>query len=124
MPTLVAQDNNGAAAMSDSAPPQQAENLIPVTLVRMEPLTGRRHQLRVHAALAGYPVVGDPTYSGSGGSQTQRQRKGASRLCLHSVRLEISFEDVGECLKVESPSPFQLLPNSNNNKRTLDVRMF
>lgn len=33
------------------------------TRLRLEPITGRTHQLRVHCAALGYPIIGDPTYS-------------------------------------------------------------
>jgi hypothetical protein len=36
---------------------------LPYTRLRLEPLTGRMHQLRVHCAALGYPIIGDPTYS-------------------------------------------------------------
>ena len=36
---------------------------IPVTRVKLEPVTGRTHQLRVHCAAIGHPIVGDPAYS-------------------------------------------------------------
>lgn len=39
-----------------------ASVLYPVTLLRLEPLTGRRHQLRVHCAHSGFPILGDLTY--------------------------------------------------------------
>ena len=37
--------------------------VLPWTVVRLTPVTGRTHQLRVHCAAAGYPIVGDPSYS-------------------------------------------------------------
>lgn len=47
-------------------PPQPFQSapsvLYPVTLVRLEPLTGRRHQLRVHCAHSGFPILGDIAY--------------------------------------------------------------
>jgi 23S rRNA-/tRNA-specific pseudouridylate synthase len=39
------------------------EQWLPYTRVRLTPITGRTHQLRVHCAALGYPIVGDPTYS-------------------------------------------------------------
>lgn len=49
------------------------------TLIEVTPLTGRTHQIRVHLASVGYPIIGDRKYGG----QTARQ------LCLHAG--EISF---------------------------------
>lgn len=35
---------------------------LPCTRLRMEPITGRTHQLRIHCAAIGFPIIGDPTY--------------------------------------------------------------
>lgn len=45
-------------------------NKIPVTRVKLEPVTGRTHQLRVHCAALGHPIVGDPAYSLLGEANT------------------------------------------------------
>jgi len=70
-----------------------------VTRVRLDPETGRTHQLRVHCACAeglGAPIAGDSLY-GDGGS--------APRLMLHAWR--IAFDDAeGRRVVVESPMPF------------------
>lgn len=50
------------------------------TLVAAEPETGRRHQIRVHLAWIGHPIVGDPLFGGAG-----------RRTCLHAWRL--AFDD-------------------------------
>jgi 23S rRNA (cytosine1962-C5)-methyltransferase len=51
-----------------------------LTWIEAQPLTGRTHQIRVHAAENGFPILGDPIYGGSP----------APRLCLHAA--ELSFE--------------------------------
>lgn len=51
-----------------------------LTWVEAQPLTGRTHQIRVHATENGFPILGDPIYGGSP----------APRLCLHAA--ELSFE--------------------------------
>lgn len=53
------------------------------TLVRLLPKTGRTHQLRVHMAKIGHPIVGDNLYGG----------KPAERLFLHAKSLEITLPD-------------------------------
>ena len=60
------------------------------TLVSLHPLTGRTHQLRVHMAALGCPIVGDPLYSRSDG------RLREVRLALHAVRLTIRLPDESE----------------------------
>ena len=51
------------------------------TLVRLLPRTGRRHQLRVHMAHLGHPLLGDVSYAGDITTH---------RLCLHAV--SVTFE--------------------------------
>jgi RluA family pseudouridine synthase len=53
-------------------------------LVEARPLTGRTHQIRVHLAAAGHPVVGDALY----GSDKMAESKGRQRLALRAVKLE------------------------------------
>lgn len=71
-----------------------------VTKVRLEPRTGRRHQLRVHMALCGHAIVGDQTY------QVETAPDVAARMCLHSHRF--SMKDLG--LSVEASDPFDADP--------------
>ena len=77
-------------------------HMYPVTKVRLEPRTGRRHQLRVHLALLGHPIVGDGTYCNSDGFVGDDL---AHRMCLHSESLQIPFEG-GKTLKVTARDPF------------------
>ena len=63
------------------------------TLIEAEPLTGRTHQIRVHAAENGFPIVGDSLYGGTS----------AARVCLHAA--EISFEHPATGKKVSFTAP-------------------
>lgn len=58
------------------------------TLLELQPITGRTHQLRLHCAHAGYPILGDPQY-GSQESQALSLQLGYTyqRLCAKSVAL-------------------------------------
>jgi len=65
------------------------------SLVRLEPHTGRQHQLRVHMALIGHPILGDRLYGRAGS---------APRLMLHAHRLEFEDATLGSCA-FEAPIP-------------------
>lgn len=54
-------------------------NGMKVTLMRLQPSTGRRHQLRVHMAYMGHPILGDVTYAGDITTH---------RLCLHAHKIK------------------------------------
>jgi 23S rRNA pseudouridine1911/1915/1917 synthase len=67
-------------------------------LVELEPLTGRMHQLRVHLAAIGHPVLGDAKYGGSDAGS-------AARLMLHASRLELPHPADGQPLVLASSLP-------------------
>lgn len=67
------------------------------TLVRVMPRTGSRHQIRVHLASAGFPIVGDALYGGSKAAQLSEDR-----FWLHLARIE--FEGIA----VTAPLPADL----------------
>lgn len=69
-------------------------------LVELEPLTGRMHQLRVHMASIGRPLIGDARY---GGALTLAGRP-APRLMLHAARLTFPHPE-GGTRTVEAPVP-------------------
>src|SRR5205085_4465048 len=60
--------------------------LKPCYEIRAVPLTGRTHQIRVHAAEHGFPVLGDDLYGGSPWP----------RLCLHAAELRLNHPVTGE----------------------------
>lgn len=69
------------------------------THVELEPVTGRSHQLRVHLASLGHPILGDDLY---GGEATLR----AERLLLHAWKIAFIHPSTGENLEFRCPPPF------------------
>jgi 23S rRNA pseudouridine1911/1915/1917 synthase len=70
--------------------------------------TGRTHQIRVHLASIGHPVVGDRVYTGRHPSRRGDERADPGRQWLHAVRLELDHPVAGERLVVEAPLPDDL----------------
>ena len=71
------------------------------TLAELEPLTGRTHQLRLHCAHLGCPILGDPQY-GTEESQAYSQQFGYTHQRLCAKRIEFCHPLTGESLTVES----------------------
>lgn len=71
------------------------------TLVEASPVTGRTHQIRVHARHAGHPIAGDAKYGDDEFSKAVREL-GGKRLFLHAHRLAIPLPEGGE-LRLEAP---------------------
>ncbi|VFU07342.1 putative enzyme [Methylocella tundrae] len=66
-----------------------------LTLLALTPLTGRTHQLRVHCAAKGWPILGDPIYGNRGPTQLQ----------LHARTIEIPLYKNKEPVRVEARIP-------------------
>lgn len=75
-------------------------------LVRAHLHTGRTHQIRVHAASTGHPVVGDDTYGGGGGRRLVRLPP--RRHFLHAAWLRFRHPATGEPMDIRSPLPAEL----------------
>jgi 23S rRNA pseudouridine1911/1915/1917 synthase len=81
------------------------------TLLRVQLETGRTHQIRVHLAHAGFPVVGDPVYGGrrrlvaNCSPDLEQQLRGFSRQALHAARLKLTHPSTGRELEWEAPLP-------------------
>jgi 23S rRNA pseudouridine1911/1915/1917 synthase len=69
------------------------------SLLRVRLETGRTHQIRVHLAAIGHPVLGDPVYGGGGESH------GMNRQFLHAARLAFDHPAGGSRVDVTSPLP-------------------
>ncbi|MEO1951608.1 pseudouridine synthase [Thioclava sp.] len=69
------------------------------TRVRLMPITGRSHQLRVHMAELGHPILGDPLYA-EGSAQA------FERLMLHAETLRFRHPDGGMHMTFTAPVPF------------------
>ncbi|CAA0119605.1 Ribosomal large subunit pseudouridine synthase C [Halioglobus japonicus] len=67
------------------------------TLIEARPITGRTHQIRVHAQQAGFPLLGDEKYSDDRTAAFARQI-GLKRLFLHAASLQFSLPDSGELI--------------------------
>lgn len=74
-----------------------------LSLLRVSLETGRTHQIRLHAALAGHPILGDRRHGGAAG-------RAWPRLALHATRLALRHPITRQALDLHSPVPADLAP--------------
>jgi 23S rRNA pseudouridine1911/1915/1917 synthase len=84
---------------------RRIEALRETALLEVRPLTGRTHQIRVHLAAAGYPVVGDAVY---GHDRKLAASLGLDRPFLHAAGLAFAHPATGEPVALEEPLPADL----------------
>jgi 23S rRNA pseudouridine1911/1915/1917 synthase len=75
------------------------------TLLELDLVTGRTHQIRVHLDAIGHPVAGDPIY---GTGTSRRGPEGLERLFLHSWRIELTSPSTGRIIRAEAALPAEL----------------
>jgi 23S rRNA pseudouridine1911/1915/1917 synthase len=75
------------------------------TLLELDLVTGRTHQIRVHLDAIGHPVAGDPVY---GTGTSRRGPAGLGRLFLHAWRLELTSPSDGHLIRATAPLPPEL----------------
>jgi 23S rRNA pseudouridine1911/1915/1917 synthase len=103
-PTKMAISAGGKPAITRYSVRQRVgrETAQPRTLLELQLLSGRTHQIRVHMAAIGHPVVGDPRYG------TPDKRLGRGRFFLHAYELSLQHPVSGERVSFSSPLPADL----------------
>jgi 23S rRNA pseudouridine1911/1915/1917 synthase len=71
-------------------------------LIRLKPLTGRTHQLRVHLSTKGHPIVGDTMY---GGLIMQADDWRFARQALHAARIRFTHPRTMQPVTISAPLP-------------------
>ena len=104
---------DGLTAQSDC---QVLRRNVHTALLEVNILTGRPHQIRIHLAAAGYPLVGDPLYTIGGIPKTftpsatdELPVPGDCGYHLHAMRLTFSHPTTYDLIQVTSPPPDSLL---------------
>ena len=81
------------------SPPRKGEGTSDAfTLLELRPITGRTHQLRVHCAALGFPILGDPIYGNA-------PRAGGPGLHLHARAVTVPLYPKKPPIGVEAPVP-------------------
>lgn len=93
---MVRVDASGKPSITDF---RVVERLAGATLVEAKPITGRTHQIRVHAQHAGHPILGDVKYSDDGQLAVAKDA-GLRRLFLHAYSLRFELE--GKTIEVRA----------------------
>ena len=78
------------------------------TLIRCELETGRTHQIRVHMASIGHPLLGDPLYGGANTKFESHHRSIINGQCLHAGELTFAHPITGETVHFTAPMPEDL----------------
>jgi 23S rRNA pseudouridine1911/1915/1917 synthase len=77
-----------------------------LSLLRLFPLTGRTHQIRVHLKYINHPIFGDPLYGGR--KVSRKDRKILDRVFLHASKITFNDPTTGESLSFECDLPKEL----------------
>jgi tRNA pseudouridine32 synthase/23S rRNA pseudouridine746 synthase len=107
-------DPDGQSAVTNWKVKGRSDGLAsPLTWLALEPVTGRTHQLRVHSAAQGWPIVGDNIYGTQASLRRLRNEKyiprfGEPRLHLHSREIVIPISRNKDPIRVVAPAPAHL----------------
>lgn len=75
------------------------------SLLRVRPITGRPHQIRIHLAAAGLPLQGEPLYLPGGTARPDAASCGAGGYLLHALRLVVDSPATGRPIALECTPP-------------------
>lgn len=78
------------------------------TLFSIEITTGRPHQIRIHMAYAGHPLLGDPLYEAGGGLKRHPGLPGDGGYLLHAEKLQFTHPETGQPMTVTATPPPEL----------------
>lgn len=78
---------------------------LPLSLIQLEPRTGRTHQLRVQSAAHGHPILGDRTYGDFEFNKAVGTGRGHKRLFLHAESTQLTFDWQGAKVDFKATSP-------------------
>jgi tRNA pseudouridine65 synthase len=71
--------------------------------VQLQPLTGRRHQLRRHMKHMAHPIIGDATHGKGPLNRLVAEHLGLQRLWLHALRLDLRHPVIEQVLTIDAP---------------------
>ena len=91
-------DANGKSALTSY---EVEETFSSSALLRVRIATGRTHQIRVHMASIGHPLLGDRLY----GTKESLSLKGFSRTALHAARVQFKQPFSDQKIRIEAPLP-------------------
>ena len=77
-----------------------------LTLLELNPKTGRTHQIRVHLKYMNYPIFSDPLYGGR--KVLKSDRKILPRIFLHAKKISFTSPKTSEKMQFEAEVPFDL----------------
>lgn len=83
----------------------ESAGLFPVSLLRLTLATGRTHQIRIHLAQSGLPIIGDDKYGDFKKNKAAKKLLGIKRLCLCAFRLSLPLEGQNKRFETELDFP-------------------
>ncbi len=101
MKSVASGGKGGKEAITNYRVLQTTDQPLQFSLVELELITGRTHQIRAHLSEAGHPLLGDIRYGG----RSQIGDRQLGRQCLHSYKLELTHPVTDKDLCFEAPIP-------------------